>query len=134
MGWSKVRDSDCSVARSLAVVGDRWTFLLIRDLFRGTRRFDQLQASTQVSPHLLSQRLKRLEDDGVVERVPYQVRPPRFEYRLTPKGQDLYPVMLSLGEWGAKWCGCDALHEKDEDEAHVAETHETKYPEPADKG
>jgi DNA-binding HxlR family transcriptional regulator len=114
VGWSKVRDSECTVARSLAVVGDRWTFLLIRDLFQGARRFDQLQTSTHVSPHLLSQRLKRLEDDGVVERALYQARPPRFEYRLTPKGQDLYPVMLSLSEWGAKWCGCSV----DADDAH----------------
>lgn len=111
MGWSKVRESDCSVARSLAVIGDRWTFLLIRDLFRGSLRFDQLQTSTDVSPHLLSQRLKRLEDDGVVERVPYQDRPPRYEYRLTPKGQDLHPVMMSLAEWGAKWCGCQLAGE-----------------------
>jgi DNA-binding HxlR family transcriptional regulator len=109
MGWDKIAESECSVARSLAVVGDRWTFLLIRDLFRGTRRFDRLQANTKVSPHLLSTRLKRLEEDGVVERIQYQERPPRFEYQLTPKGLDLYPVLMSLGAWGAKWCGCTAV-------------------------
>lgn len=89
------------------MIGDRWTFLLIRDLFGGSRRFDQLQTGAQVSPHLLSTRLKRLEEDGVVRRVPYQDNPPRYEYSLTAKGLGLYPVLLSLAEWGAKWCGCD---------------------------
>jgi DNA-binding HxlR family transcriptional regulator len=108
MGWDKIRESECSVAKSLAVIGDRWTILLIRDLLGGRQRFDRLQANTQVSPHLLSTRLKRLEDEGVVERVPYQERPPRFEYQLTPKGRGLYPVLVSLSEWGKRWCGCDS--------------------------
>jgi DNA-binding HxlR family transcriptional regulator len=107
MGWDRISESECSVARSLAVVGDRWTFLLIRDLFGGARRFDELQGNLQVSPHVLSMRLKRLEEDGVIERIPYQERPRRYEYRLTEKGRDLHPVLVGLGEWGAKWCGCD---------------------------
>jgi DNA-binding HxlR family transcriptional regulator len=123
MGWDRVGESECSVARSLAVVGDRWTFLLIRNLFDGARRFDQLQCNMHVSPHLLSMRLKRLEDDGVVERIPYQERPRRYEYRLTEKGQDLYPVLVKLGEWGAKWCGCDT--------AGFTEEPEPAQPEPA---
>lgn len=117
MGWDRIGESECSVARSLAVVGDRWTFLLIRNLFGGARRFDQLQCNMQVSPHLLSMRLKRLEEDGVIERVPYQERPRRYEYRLTEKGQDLYPVLVKLGEWGAKWCGCEEPGLNEEAEA-----------------
>ena len=96
MGWQDVGASLCPVARALAVVGDRWTVLIVRELFLGTRRFEDFQAQTGMSSHLLSTRLKRLESDGIVRRTPYSERPPRYEYRLTPKGLDLYPLLLSL--------------------------------------
>lgn len=111
MGWDDVGDSVCPVARALAVLGDRWTLLIIRELFLGTRRFDAFQAQTGMSPHLLSTRLKRLEDAGVVERRPYQNRPRRYEYRLTPKGEDLHGVVLALRAWGLRWCDLDAEDE-----------------------
>lgn len=79
--------------------------LLVRELFMGTRRFDEIQAQTAMPSHLLSTRLKRLEEDGVIVREPNQDRPLRHEYRLTPKGKDLYAVILSLRAWGTKWCG-----------------------------
>ena len=107
MGWDDIGESVCPIARSLAVLGDRWTLLIVRELFLGTRRFDGFQAQTGVSPHLLSVRLKRLEDEGVLERRRYQDRPARFEYRLTAKGKDLLGVVVALRAWGLRWGGLD---------------------------
>jgi DNA-binding HxlR family transcriptional regulator len=90
----------CSVARALEAIGDRWTMLVIRDAFHGVRRFEEFQARLGVARNVLSDRLTRLVDDGILEKRPYQERPPRFEYRLTPKGVDLFPVMVSLMKWG----------------------------------
>lgn len=103
MGWSKVGDTVCPIARALAVVGDRWTMLILRELFLGLKRFEEFQVQTGMSSHLLSTRLKRLESDGIVIRQLYSERPPRHEYRLTTKGLDLYPLLLSLKAWGEKW-------------------------------
>ncbi len=103
MGWDEVGNTVCPIARSLAVVGDRWTGLILRELFLGTRRFEEFQAQTGMSSHLLSTRLKRLEGDGIITRRPYSDRPVRHEYRLTGKGLDLYPLLLSLKAWGEKW-------------------------------
>jgi len=105
MGWSEVGETVCPIARALAVVGDRWTVLILRELFLGVNRFEEIQAQTGMSSHLLSTRLKRLEGDGIVARRPYSDRPPRHEYRLTDKGLDLYPLLLSLKAWGEKWGG-----------------------------
>ncbi|MFO1129650.1 MAG: helix-turn-helix domain-containing protein [Rhodospirillales bacterium] len=105
MGWDDIGESACPIARSLAVLGDRWTLLIVRELFLGGRRFDAFQAQTGISPHLLSVRLRRLEDAGVVERRRYQDRPARFEYRLTAKGKDLLGVVLALRGWGLRWGG-----------------------------
>lgn len=118
MGWSEVGDTVCPVARALAVVGDRWTVLILRELFLGVRRFEEFQAQTGMSSHLLSTRLKRLEGDGIVARHRYSDRPPRHEYRLTDKGLDLYPLLLSLKSWGEKWGGFKA-----EDEPALVITH-----------
>lgn len=107
MGWSEVGDTVCPIARALAVVGDRWTVLILRELFLGVKRFEEFQVQTGMSPHLLSTRLKRLEVDGIVIRRPYSERPPRHEYRLTNMGLDLYPLLLSLKAWGEKWGGFD---------------------------
>ena len=105
MAWSGIGNSLCPIARALSVVGDRWTVLILRELFLGARRFEEFQVQTGMSSHLLSTRLKRLEADGVVSRRPYSERPVRHEYRLTDKGLDLYPLLLSLKSWGEKWSG-----------------------------
>jgi DNA-binding HxlR family transcriptional regulator len=90
----------CSVARALELVGDRWTLLLIRDVFLGRRRFDAFQQSLGVARNVLSDRLARLVDAGVLERVPYQERPARYEYRLTEKGGELLVPVQALMQWG----------------------------------
>lgn len=90
----------CSVARSLETIGDRWTMLIIRDAFLGMRRFDDFQRDLGIARNVLSDRLARLVDDGILERRAYQERPERFEYRLTEKGIDLWPVLVSLMKWG----------------------------------
>jgi DNA-binding HxlR family transcriptional regulator len=103
MRWSDVGDARCSVARALSVVGDRWTMLLVREALLGTRRFEDFQANTGASRALVAERLRGLVDEGVLDRVPYQQRPERFEYRLTDKGRDLYPVVAALMAWGDRW-------------------------------
>ncbi|HZC14765.1 MAG TPA: helix-turn-helix domain-containing protein [Thermoleophilaceae bacterium] len=90
----------CSIARALETIGDRWTLLVIRDLFLGLRRFEDLQRDLGVARNVLTDRLGRLVEDGIVERRLYQERPERYEYRLTAKGLDLWPVMISLMKWG----------------------------------
>lgn len=105
MAWTEIGNSVCPIARALAIVGDRWTMLILRELFLGTKRFEEFQVQTGMSPHLLSTRLKRLEADGVVGRRLYSERPARHEYRLTDKGLDLYPLLLGLKSWGEKWGG-----------------------------
>lgn len=107
MAWNDIGESVCPIARSLAVFGDRWTMLIVRELFLGTRRFDAFQAQTGMSSHLLSARLKRLEKDGIIERRLYQTRPRRYEYRLTTKGKDLHGIVVALRAWGLRWCGLD---------------------------
>jgi DNA-binding HxlR family transcriptional regulator len=90
----------CSVARALEVLGDRWTLLVLRDAFRRVRRFEDFQRSLGVARNVLTDRLNRLVDEGIMRRVPYQERPVRFEYRLTEKGRELWPVMMTLMQWG----------------------------------
>lgn len=103
-GWSPTTPSACPIARSIEVVGDRWTLLVVRELMVGNCRFDGLHAQTLASPQMLAGRLKRLEADGMVERRSYSDRPRRFEYHLTDKGRALAPVMLALRDWGDTWC------------------------------
>lgn len=90
----------CSIARALEVLGDRWTLLVIRDAFLGLRRFDDFQRDLGVARNVLTDRLGRLVEEGVLERRRYQERPERFEYRLTQKGRDLWPVTMALLRWG----------------------------------
>lgn len=94
---------DCSVARALEVVGERWALMIVRDAFYGVRRFEDFQHDLGIARNTLTDRLRRLVEQGVLERVPYEERPPRYEYRLTEKGKDLLPVMLSMMRWGDKW-------------------------------
>jgi DNA-binding HxlR family transcriptional regulator len=90
----------CSIARTLEVVGDRWTLLVVRDVALGRKRFDELQASLGVASNVLTDRLNRLVDEEVLERVLYSERPERFEYRLTKKGRELGVALLALMQWG----------------------------------
>ncbi len=91
----------CPVARTLDILGDRWTMLVVRDLFLGQSKFsDMLESLEGISPNLLADRLKRLERRGIVERVFYSDHPPRAEYCLTEKGNELGPVIQAMAEWG----------------------------------
>jgi DNA-binding HxlR family transcriptional regulator len=93
----------CSIARSLEIVGERWTLLVLRDAFLGVHRFEDFQRSLGVARNVLAERLGRLVDEGVLERRRYQERPERFEYRLTEKGIELWPVMVHLLQWGDRY-------------------------------
>jgi DNA-binding HxlR family transcriptional regulator len=96
-------DLNCSVARPLSFLGERWALLVLRDLFLGRRRFDEIQESLGVASNVLSQRLATLVEEGIVERRRYSEHPERFEYRLTEKGRDLQPVLLALLAWGDRY-------------------------------
>ena len=93
----------CSVARTLDIIGEWWTLLLLRDVFYGVRRFEALRAHLSISRKVLTSRLQRLTEEGILKKVPYQDAPARFEYRLTRKGQDLLPVLLTIMNWGDRW-------------------------------
>lgn len=92
----------CSVARTLELVGERWTLLILRDAFLGVRRFDDFQRSLGVARNVLNTRLHRLVDHGLLEKRRYQERPERYEYHLTEAGGDLWPTLVSLLQWGDK--------------------------------
>jgi DNA-binding HxlR family transcriptional regulator len=93
----------CTIARSVGVLGDHWNLLLIREACLGTRRFDAFQAALGIGRNMLSQRLHRLVDEGILSRVEYQKRPRRYEYRLTDKGRDIYPILAAMAAWGERW-------------------------------
>jgi DNA-binding HxlR family transcriptional regulator len=103
-GWSEITSTVCPIARSSAVIGDRWTLVIMRELAMGNRRFDTLQAQTLTSPQMLTNRLKRLEADGLLGRHAYSERPRRYEYHLTDKGEAFASVLLALRAWGETWC------------------------------
>lgn len=103
MRWEELDREPCSLARSLSIVGDRWTLLVLRECFLRVRRFEEFEQRLGIARHVLADRLKKLTDAGVLRKEPYQERPRREEYRLTEKGLDLYPVMLALLDWGDKW-------------------------------
>ncbi len=90
----------CSVAATLEVVGERWTLLIIRDAFLGLKRFDEFQSSLGIARNVLTDRLTRLVEAGIFERVRYSERPERFEYRLTPAGRELNVALTALRQWG----------------------------------
>jgi DNA-binding HxlR family transcriptional regulator len=93
-------DQVCSIARTLEVLGERWTLLVIRDVFNGRRRFDQIQENLGVARNVLSTRLALLVEEGILEKRAYQERPPRYEYFLTEKGLDLWPILVGMLHWG----------------------------------
>jgi len=95
---------ECSIEKALDILGGKWTFLIIRDLQCGVKRFGELRKSlVGVSPKTLSERLKELEAKGVVTRTAYATIPPTVEYELTEKGQSLHPIIKAMKLWGAKW-------------------------------
>ncbi|HET9209833.1 MAG TPA: helix-turn-helix domain-containing protein [Thermoanaerobaculia bacterium] len=98
------RRSTCPIATTLDLLGDKWTLLVVRDLlFVGKRRFGELLESPEGIPtNILSDRLRRLEEHGVVEKSLYSSRPRRYEYRLTARGADLFPVLRAMAEWGLR--------------------------------
>ncbi len=93
-------DQVCSIARSLEVIGERWTLLIVRDVMNGNRRFDELQKGLGIARNVLAARLQRLTEEDILERRAYQTSPERFEYFLTEKGLDLWPALVSLLAWG----------------------------------
>ena len=95
--------TSCSVARSLDVLGDTWSVLVVREMFLGTHRFDQLQEHLGIARNVLAARLRRLVAHGILAKRQYQEHPPRFEYHLTRKGVDLYPLVVALLQWGDRY-------------------------------
>jgi DNA-binding HxlR family transcriptional regulator len=93
-------DQNCSLARSLELIGERWTLLIVRNAFLGIRRFDDHQRALGIARNVLQSRLERLVEEGVLRRERYQERPERFEYRLTSKGVELWPILVGLMQWG----------------------------------
>jgi DNA-binding HxlR family transcriptional regulator len=107
MRQTSFADMQCSLARTLEVVGDWWSPLILRDLYLGMERFDDLANDLGISRNLLTERLTRLVEGGVVERTPYQDRPARYSYRLTESGRELVPVLMALTAWGDRWATPD---------------------------
>jgi DNA-binding HxlR family transcriptional regulator len=99
------RGRPCSIARALTVFGDRWTGLIIRECFFGTKRFDHFERRLRIAPNILSNRMRRLVDAGFLRRVQYQDWPARHEYELTEQGRDFYHMPLALMAWGRRWLG-----------------------------
>jgi DNA-binding HxlR family transcriptional regulator len=93
----------CSIARSLDIIGESWSLLILRDILQGSRRFDELQNGLGIATNVLTARLARLTGEGLLERRRYQERPVRFEYLLTEKGRDLSPILVNLVQWGNKY-------------------------------
>ncbi len=104
--WSR---DNCAVGNTLSIIGERWTLLVLREAFLGVRRFEQLQRHTGIARNILSDRLSTLVAHGILRRELYQERPQRYEYRLTEAGLDLYPILLSMMEWGSHHLGGRAM-------------------------
>ncbi len=103
MRHDELQDVYCSVGRTWSMIGERWTMMILRECFRGERRYDHFRSKLGLGSNVLNDRLRVLVAEGVLERVQYEARPPRHEYRLTPKGADLYPVLVTLMAWGDKY-------------------------------
>lgn len=100
MRYGEIAAQNCSIARTLAVLGERWTLLILRQSFLGVKRYEDLQSTLGIARNTLADRLETLVGEGILERRLYQEGPPRHEYKLTQKGRDLYPVLVSLMRWG----------------------------------
>jgi DNA-binding HxlR family transcriptional regulator len=103
MRWKQIGTMTCSIARTLSVVGDRWTMLIVGDVCLGIRRFEGIHQDLRLTPHRLSDRLRKLVLGGIFRCVAYEKHPPRFEHWLTEKGLDLYPLIVAMIEWGDRW-------------------------------
>jgi len=103
MQRSSFSEMPCSVARTLDIIGEWWTLLILRDVFYGVRRFEGLRTHLGISRKVLTNRLARLIDEEILKKVLYQKLPPRYEYRLTTKGLELLPILLTIMNWGDKW-------------------------------
>ena len=98
---------NCSIARALEVIGERWTLLVVRECLEGTKRFDQFQAKLSIARNVLTARLRLLEEEGILRKRAYQEKPTRYEYLLTRKGLDLQPIVLTLMAWGDRYAAPD---------------------------
>lgn len=96
----RYEDQICSIARTLEIVGERWTLLIVRDALLGLHRFDEFQRSLGIARNVLTDRLASLVAEGILTRTPYQLNPPRYDYRLTDKGRELFTLLLPLMHWG----------------------------------
>ena len=103
MRWEELGEQNCSIARSLAVFGDRWTLLILRDSFIGIKRFDDFMDDLNLSRTILTDRLNKLVEQGVLKKIPYQTRPTRYDYKLTEKGLALHPIIMAIVEWGDQY-------------------------------
>jgi DNA-binding HxlR family transcriptional regulator len=103
MRHAELAEKECAIARTWAVIGERWTMMILRELFRGSHRFDEIQRKLELGRNLLASRMQELEEEGIVERRKYQDRPERYDYHLTQKGEDLYPVLLTMLRWGTRY-------------------------------
>jgi DNA-binding HxlR family transcriptional regulator len=103
MQRTSLAEMPCSLARTVDLVGEWWTPLILRDIHFGNRRFDNIQSNLGISRKVLTQRLDRLVDQDLLERRPYQEHPPRYDYVLTEQGRDLIPALLALLAWGDRW-------------------------------
>src|SRR5580704_8979431 len=99
---------ECSIARTMDVIGEPWSPLILRNIYMGVSRFDQLQESLGISRKVLAERLRWLTETGVLDRREYSARPPRFEYGLTEKGLELFQVLMVMVAWGDKWLAGEA--------------------------
>lgn len=108
MKHADVQQLNCSIARTVGVLGERWTLLVLRQAFLRTRRFEDFQRAMGVARNVLADRLQKLVEHGILERRLYQERPERYEYRLTEKGRDLYPVVVAIMRWGDRHTAGDA--------------------------
>src|ERR1700743_3410422 len=99
----RLANAQCSMARAMAVVGDRWSILILREAYYGIKRFDEFEYFIGVAPNILSSRLKRFVDAGIMRRVPLPEHSTRYEYVLTEKGRDFFPAYLALKKWGDDW-------------------------------
>jgi DNA-binding HxlR family transcriptional regulator len=100
---NRYANQTCSIAAALEVVGERWSLLIVRNVLLGVRRFDEMQENLGIARNVLQSRLAGLVEQGVLERRLYQERPPRYEYRLTEKGLDLWPTIVALMQWGDEY-------------------------------
>ena len=109
MDIEKYSSGACPVGRGLALVGDAWSMLILRDAGLGLTRFDQLRTSLGIAPNILAARLRKLTDAGLLERKTYSERPPREEYLITEAGRDFLPILQAIGAWGRRHNGGGAM-------------------------